>query len=256
MPRLELAGAAWASLLARLISVGIGYYILQVRHQLLDYSLPSWTEFSASLRAINRIAIPAAGTNMIIPLANGVVTALVAAEGAQAVAGFGAAFRIESVAMIVFFSMSAVIGPFVGQNLGAGHHPRILLAVRQSLWFCLGFGLLLALLLAVTARPVAGWFSDDGAVIETTVLYLRIVPLSYASAGMVMIISAVFNGIGRPLHATGISLLRILVLFLPLAVLGAAWAGLSGLFSGMLTANALAGLLAVFWWRRVSKSLQ
>jgi len=256
LPRLELQGAALASLLSRLISVAIGYYVIQVRHRLLEFSVPTWAEFSASLKAITHIAGPAAGTNLIIPLANGVVTSLVAVEGAEAVAGFGAAYRIESVAMIVFFAMSAMIGPFVGQNLGAGQIPRILDAVRQCLWFCLGFGLLLAVLLAACAYPVAGWFSAEPVVIHSTVLYLRIVPIGYASAGMVMIVNAVFNGAGRPLHATGISLLRMLVLYLPLAGLGAALSGLGGLYSGLFAANLLAGLFAVFWWRRFTKSLQ
>ncbi len=255
-PRMELQGAALASLIARLFSMGIGYYVLQVRHQLLDFSIPDRAQFFNSIHTLLHIAAPAAGTNMIIPLANGVVTSMIASRGAAAVAGFGAAFRIESVAMIVFFSLSAVIGPFVGQNLGAGQVSRIIAAVRQCLWFCLGFGLLLAIILSTTARPIAGWFADDAAVIHSTVLYLNIVPLGYATAGMVMIINAVFNATGRPLHATGISMLRMVVLYLPLAALGAALDGLEGLYGGLFIANVIAGLAAVSWWQRISKSLQ
>ncbi len=255
LPRLELAGAAYASVLARLISIGIGYYIFQVRHQLLDLRLPSLAQFRASIYTISRIALPAAGTNMVIPLASGVVTALVAAQGAEAVAGFGAAFRVEGFALIIFYALSAVIGPFVGQNLGAGHVDRVRDAVRQCMWFCLGFGLFLAALLAFGAEWIAGWFSNDSAVIQSTVLYFQIVPLSFACAGMVMIINAVFNGAGLPLHATGISLMRMLALVLPLTALGAAWGDLTGLYSGLLVANIIAGIIALTWWRKVANSL-
>jgi len=255
LPRMELAGAALASVLARLLSLGVGYYIFHIRHKLLDLKLPSATQFSASIYTISRIALPAAGTNMVIPLASGVVTALVAAQGAEAVAGFGAAFRVEGFAMIVFYALSAVIGPFVGQNLGAGQVDRVRDAVRQCMWFCLGFGLFLALVLALGATSIAGWFSNDSAVIQSTVLYFQIVPLSFATAGMVMIINAVFNGAGLPLHATGISVLRMLVLILPLAALGAALGGLAGLYSGLLGANILAGIIALAWWRKIANSL-
>jgi putative MATE family efflux protein len=255
LPRMELAGAAIASVLARLLSLGIGYYIFHVRHQLLDLRLPSPAQFSASIQTISRIALPAAGTNMVIPLASGVVTALVAIQGAEAVAGFGAAFRVEGFALIVFYALSAVIGPFVGQNLGAGHLDRVRDAVRQCMWFCLGFGLFLAVLLALGGQWIAGWFSDDSEVIQSTVLYFQIVPLSFATAGMVMIINAVFNGAGLPLHATGISLMRMLALVLPLATLGAAWGDLLGLYCGLLGANLLAGIIALVWWRKVANSL-
>ncbi len=254
VPRLELQGAAAASVLARLVSVAIGYHIMQTRHGLLERRIPSADELGKSFRAILHIAGPATGTNVIIPIGTGIVTALVATQGPEAVAGFGAAFRIESVFLIVFFAMSAIIGPFVGQNLGAGETRRMMEAVRQSTYFCLGLGVFLALLLAVAAAPLAGLFSDDPAVAQCTVQYLRLAPLAYGPAGIVMIVNAAFNGAGMPLQASGLSLVRVFGLYVPLAFLGARIAGLTGIFTGIAAANLVAGALAFVWWRRKSAS--
>ncbi len=250
LPRLELQGAALASALARLVSVAIGYHVLQTKHGLLDLRLPSPAEARDSVAAILHIAGPAAGTNAIIPIGTGFVTALVAGQGAEAVAGFGAAFRIESVFLLVFFAMSAIIGPFVGQNLGAGQIERMADAVRQSIYFCLGFGALLAALLTAAAPPLAALFSDNPLVTQTTVTYLRLVPLAYGTAGIVMVVNAAFNGVGLPFQATGLSLIRVFGLYVPLAYLGAHLAGLTGIFGGILAANLVAGGLAFGWWRR------
>ena len=183
LPRLEIEGAAIASVAARGLSVGMAFYMLHVRHGLLDLRLPGARELRESITAVLHVALPAAGTNVIIPLATGVVTAMVAAHGADAVAGFGAAFRTESVALIVFYAMSSMMGPLVGQNLGAGQAGRAQEAIAISIRFCLVFGIALAVALALAAPAIAGWFSDRPAVRETTVSFLRITSWSYGASG-------------------------------------------------------------------------
>jgi len=250
LPRLEIEGAAIASVAARGLSVGMAFYMLHVRHGLLDLRLPGARELRESITAVLHVALPAAGTNVIIPLAMGAITAMVAAHGADAVAGFGAAFRTQSVALIVFYAMSSMMGPLVGQNLGAGQAGRAQEAIAISIRFCLVFGIALAVALALAAPAIAGWFSDRPAVRETTVSFLRITSWSYGTVGIVMIINAAFNGAGRPLAATGVSLIRIVVLYLPLAFVGGRMAGIIGIFAGLTIADLGGGVAAWLWWRR------
>ncbi len=249
-PRMELAGAAVATLAARALSLAIGFHLIHVRHRLLVWRPPAPSELAASWRALAHVAAPAAGTNVIIPLATGAVTAMVAAHGAHAVAGFGAAFRMESLALIVFYAMSAIMGPLVGQNLGAGRSARAGEAIEISSRFCLGLGLALAAALALAAPALAALFADSEAVRRETVAYLRIVPVSYGAAGIVMVVNAAFNGAGRPLAATAVSLARIAVLYVPLAWIGGRLAGPPGIFAGLALANLGGGAVAWLVWRR------
>jgi len=250
LPRLELEGAAIASVLARVASLGVGLWLLHARHRLLDLRPPAAAEALASCRAVLHVGVPAAGTNVIIPLANGVVTALVARHGAEAVAGYGAAFRIESMALIVFYALSAIVGPLVGQNLGAGRPARSAEAVAASARFCLALGLALAVLLALAAPALAALFSDAPGVRRATEQYLWLAPIGFGAAGVTMVVNAAFNGAGRPLAATAVSLTRILALYLPLAWLGNALAGPPGLFAGLALANLGGGAVAWAAWRR------
>lgn len=250
LPRLELEGAALASVLARVITLAPGFYLLQTRHRLMDWRLPQWRELQTSCREVLHVAAPAAGTNVIVPLGMGVVTALVAGYGPAAVAGFGAASRIESLSLIVFYAMSSVIGPLVGQNLGAGRAHRVAQAIATSTRFCLGFGVILAGAMGLLAPWLAALFTDNPVVLSTTVDYLRWVPWSYGAAGIVMVINAALNGTGHPLSATGISVTRVVVLYVPLAYFGSTIAGVFGIFAGITAANLLAGAVGTAWWRR------
>jgi putative MATE family efflux protein len=247
LPRLELAGAAYATILARAFSVVAALWMLHSRLGLITTSRVPLRRIWKSWAGILHVGLPAAGTNVIIPMANGVIVALVATYGAEAIAGLGIATRVEMFSLIIFYAMSGIIGPFVGQNLGAARRDRILLALRQCFIFCLAYGAVLAVVVAALAVPIAGLFSDSAETVRVAALYLWIVPISYGAAGIVMLVNACFNGLGRPLPATTISVTRMVVVYIPLALAGKALFGIPGIFAAYAVSNISIGAGAAFW---------
>ncbi|MFQ5993779.1 MAG: MATE family efflux transporter [Acidiferrobacterales bacterium] len=252
-PRLELQGAAIASVASRVVAMLLGFYVLQFRLHMITYQVPSLAMLLDSWRRVLHVGLPAAGTNIIIPVSTAVIIALIADFGSEAVAGFGIATRIEGVSLVVFFAMSAIIGPFVGQNLGAGKAERIHEAMRISGGFCLGLGVLLAIALAAAAEPLARLFNDDPQVVAVASLYLWLVPISYGTAGIIMVANAAFNGLGNPLPAVVISVTRMFVIYIPLAYAGAYFFDVSGIFVAASLSNLLVGAAAYVWHQRVNQ---
>ncbi len=249
-PRLELQGAALATLVTRAITLWVAFHILKNRTHMLTNPLAPWLTLKRSWMMIFVVGIPAMFTNVVIPLSGGVVVALVAQHGTAAVAGLGVALRVEPLALIVFYALSGVVGPFFGQNMGAGKIQRLYEALKVLALFNMGFGLFLALLLWFMAPLLAGMFSDSDEVISIAGHYMALVPISYGTYGIVMAVNAAFNGLGRPSPPMMISFLRVLGLYLPLAWLGQYYMGLSGLFAATACANLLLGVLAYFWLKR------
>lgn len=252
-PELGIQGAALATVISRGLSFVMGYWALHFNKRMITYELPTWHELKASWGSILHVGLPAAGTNIIIPLAGGVIVALVAQFGVNAVAGFGAATRIEQMTLVVFYAMSAMIGPFVGQNLGAEKYHRIGEAMNLCGRFCLVSGLFIAVLLALSASFLMRQFSDDQQVIDVGVLYLWIVPISFGLEGVVMVANAAFNGVGRPLPGVVISVLRMVLLYLPLAYVFSLFLGVAGIFIGAALANIISGIVAWWWFERTCR---
>ena len=251
IPALGLNGAAVAGLLARaLVSVGAFYYL---RHRLDMISLekPDAAELRRSWRDILHVGIPAAGTNVIVPVATAIVTAMIAVYGPEAVAGFGVASRIESLVLVMYYALSAIIGPFVGQNLSAGRHDRILDSLRLCTIFSVASGLVIAGALALLAGFLPTLFSDNPDVIEVTRLYLWLAPLGYGCYGMVMVMNAAFNGVGKPMPGVVVSLSRTIVLYVPLALIARQWFDAAGIFAAYTFANVATGIGAYVWALRV-----
>lgn len=250
VPAYGLNGAAIAALLARgTIFVG-ALLLLRSRLHMISFNRPRADELRKSWKDILHVGIPAAGTNVIVPVGAAVVTAMIARYGPDAVAGFGVASRIESMTLVIYYAMSAIIGPFVGQNFSAGKEARILRALRLCMWFCIGSGLLIAGALALTSEFLSSLFSSNPAVISIASMYLLIAPLSYGCYGMVMVMNAAFNGLGHPMPAVGISLGRIVALYLPLAIVGMRLMGATGIFAAYAAANVVSGIIAYAWAKR------
>ncbi len=250
IPALSLNGAAIAALLARGSIFAGTIYLMRHRLDMLTFNKPDWDELRNSWADILHVGIPAAATNAIIPIALGVITGMLASYGPESVAGFGVAIRIESLTLVMFYALSAVIGPFVGQNIAACKPDRIHQALKLCAIFCVGTGLIIAAMLAALSSFLPAMFSEDNAVTETARLFLLIAPISYGAYGVVMVMNASFNGMGKPLPAVVISVARMAVLYVPLAILMQSLFGIAGIFGTYAFANIASAVIAYYWARK------
>ncbi len=249
IPEMGLDGAAMAALISRAaIFVGTLYYMRR-RLDMLSFNRPNLPELRSSWVDILHVGIPAAGTNAIIPIATAVITAMLARHGPEAVAGFGVASRIESLTLVMFYALSAIIGPFVGQNMAAGKADRIYAALRQCTVFCLATGVAIAVGLAAFSEVLPKLFSDNPEVTDVTTVFLWIAPISYGTYGMVMVMNASFNGMGKPIPAVYVSVARMVVIYMPLAYVLDLTFGVAGIFVAYSVANIATGIIAYAWAR-------
>jgi putative MATE family efflux protein len=250
IPALGLNGAALALVLGRGVLFLVTFYVLYARENLLDLSIPQLYRVLDSWKQIMTISIPATATQLIGPVSTAIIVSLLAGYGEETVAGFGIASRIEGLSVIPLFALSASIGPYVGQNWGAKLYQRANRAMNLSFMFSVLWGLLVALLLALVAQPLIGLFDDNQQVRGIAVTYLYLVPLSYGGWGVLMMASAIFNSLGRPLRSTLMSVTRMFVLYVPMAVLAEQYFGYIGIFASACATNLIMGLTGFVWNRK------
>ncbi len=250
-PRLELTGAALATLFARAITLMIALWILIFRDRMVTFYIPKLKECINSWKSILYVGIPAAGSNFILPLGMGLITRLVAEYGSAAIAGFGVASRIEMFILIVVSAFSSVLAPFVGQNLGAGKIGRVREAIVCTQRLMFFWGAVNFIALRFTAPYLAALFNSNTDVVRVATLYLALVPVSYCLRGVMQISAGVLNVLHRPLHATALMFIWVFLLYAPLAVLGSVLLGLKGIFIAAMGSGLIAGPLTFLWLRRI-----
>ena len=245
-----IRGAAYATIIGWALGMALGFALLARTRIPFTPVLAFRTRWGESLAAISKVAGPAAFSNAINPIGLSVLTALVAAEGSAAVAGFGAAGRLQSFAVVPLLGLSAAIGAIVGQNWGAGRPDRSRRAMWEAGAFCLAYGLAMAVLLFFACEWFARFFTDDPSVVAEFSTYLRIAAWGYAGYGLLIVANGALNAVGKSGLALAQSCARVFLVMLPVALVARPMLGSAGVYAAELAANVLGGALAagVVWY--------
>ena len=254
-PRLEVEGAAIATVLANVMTMIASTSVIVFRERLVTFHhlwpkliLDSW-------RRVLHVGLPSMTTNLIAPVTTAFITYQVAQFGQEAVAGFGVASRMEGLSLLAMMALGGAVTPFIGQNFGAQRYDRVRDGVRWCQRFSVIYGLTVATILALTSVYIARLFTEDPTAIATANLHMRIVPLSYFMLGFAMIANGAFNAIGKPMPAMFISLTRTILLYAPLAFILTNIFGIIGVFAAACTANLAAGTAGFLWFRKVFRKV-
>jgi len=256
-PRLELAGAAIATVIARGTTMVVTLYILVHRDKMVDLTVPSFGELKECWRSVLHVGAPAAVTNLLFPLSLGILTYLSALHGKDAVAALGVGTRLDFIALLPLFGISASLLPFVGQNVGAGESERVKKAVFMSIRFSFYWGFGSAVVLALLSDYVGLAFTSDEGILEKLKIYLFIIPVGYAFQGVVALSSGYFNASGKPLPAALLNFTRLLLLLVPFAVVGNYYFGFSGIVGAVSLAAVLTGVMSIVWMEKdIQKTIE
>jgi len=244
-PGLGIYGAALATVIGWAFGIAMALYLMRGTSLPLDLSLIAKGKILEPMGAILRVGLPAAMSNSINPIGLSVLTALVALEGQAAVAGFGAAGRLQSFAVVPLLALSGAIGAIVGQNWGAKQYDRAREAALYAFGFCIAWGLVIAIAMVAAGEWFADFFTKEPSVIAQFSLYLQIAAWGYAGFGLLIVANGILNAVDRASLALVQSVLRVFLVMLPVAwFLGATW-GAAGIYAAELAANIFGAASAI-----------
>ncbi|MEJ6396695.1 MATE family efflux transporter [Yoonia sp. 208BN28-4] len=148
-------------------------------------------------------------TAMIVMFVSGfVVQYALKGFGEEAIAAYGVALRIEQILLLPVLGMTGALLPIAGQNFGAEAFDR----VRDALWFCWKIGFAMSVIampaLWFGGRFAMGLFTEDDAVIDIGVSYLRVDAFLFPIYMMLFAINSLLQGLKRPVWTLWISIYR------------------------------------------------
>ena len=244
-PELGVAGAAWAYVASRVFSVAL-YLVILVRVRMISWSL---TDLGASWWAILHVGGPATLSSLTLPISMLVITRLLAGYGDAVIAGYTVAARVETLVHMVIWSASSSVSPFVGQNWGAANYQRVRVALRQSNFFCLGWGVVTFVVLALIGESLVRAIDSDPTVVAVAAMFFLIMPLSIGFMGVMHVATSCFNALGQPFPPLVLSFLRTIAFYIPLAILGDYLWGYVGIFLATAFTNVVLGVGGWYWNR-------
>ena len=192
-----VASAAAATAISQLISAMLSLYRLM--HSDRDYrvSLRKIGIHMASLREILRNGIPSGFANCIIAIANVVIQSNINAFGAAAMAGCGAAARIDGFAFLPITCFNMALTTFVGQNLGAKRYDRVKQGVRTGVMTAMITAQIIGVINFILSPHLIALFDKSPEVIHFGMIHERTMTAFYFLLAYSHTMAAVFRGAGK-----------------------------------------------------------
>ena len=250
-PKLGVVGAAIATVTAQAIVMTImilGVFIQKKENVLKGISLTAKIP-KEYLSGICRIGIPTAIQGMAYCAISMVLTRMVSAYGAEAVATQRVGGQIESISWNTADGFAAALNAFIAQNYGAGKMDRVRKGYRASLWTVGIWGLLISFVFICFPQAIADIFFHEPKAVATAVGYLVIIGFSEAFMCVELTTVGALSGLGRTRLCSIISI-TFTSARIPLAIILGGLIGLNGIWWALSVTSIIKGIIftCTFLW--------
>ena len=148
-----------------------------------------------------------------------------------ATAVLGVYFKLQSFIFMPVFGLNNGLVPIIAYNFGARKPDRMLRAIKLGILYATGIMAVGFAIFQLVPSVLLGFFEASDYMLEIGVPALRIICISFLLAGFCIISSSTFQALGHGMLSLIVSLVRQLVVLLPVAWL-----------------LSLSGQLGLVWW--------
>ena len=237
-PKMGVMGAAAATVLGQAAGGLLSTFLnIRFNHE-LKFSAKKLRLHGESVKAIYQIGVPCIITQSISSVMNFGMNKILADFGEIAVSVMGVYFKLQSFIFMPCYGINNALVPIVSYNYGAGQRERVLQGIRKGI---------VMVSVVMAAGTAAFWifpsgllklFGDSEELIMAGKPALQIISLGFLPAGISLVNTALFQGIGRASYSLWVNVVRQILVLLPLA-----W-----IFSRT-------GTLSVVWWAFLAAEL-
>jgi len=249
-----IAGAAWASVAARVGMMVYALYLVVYKHKLLG--IFDIERFKKDLPVIAHVALPAVLTNIATPVGNAYVMYVLADFGDSAVAGFSIIGRIIPVAFCLVFAISGAVGPIIGQNHGAKLYERVHQVIRKSFVIIVVYSAVISLLLFALKGTIVSVFNAQGEASYLIVMFCTWLAILSVFRGFLFVANAAFNNLGKAQYSTAMNFGKATLGTVPFVYYGAKYYGAFGILLFETIGSIVFGIMASFVAFRTVKQLE
>ncbi len=213
-----VAGAAYATVLAQLVSFVMGLVYINRKHSFLNINLLKLDFDKEIFKKSVKIGLPTGLQQMFVSMGMFALFGIVNKFGTNVIAAYSVAGRIDALAIIPAMNFSQALSTFTGQNIGAGRIDRIRKGLSSTMLMSGIFSVVISIFVVIFGAQLMSMFTSDGEVIRIGAEYLQIVGLFYILFTIMFAYTGVFRGAGDTMVTMLISLFSLWLFRIPFSV--------------------------------------
>lgn len=244
---LGVAGAALALVAAQATAFIYSLFYLNNKFPGHGFRLqkPKWGEMDTILR----LGIPSGVQMIVIQAGITVILSLVNSLGADAVAGFGAAQRLDSIILLPAVAMGMAVTAMAAQNIGSQQWLRVAQIAKIGVIYNTLIMSLIAVVLFIWAEPLIRLFIQDDASVGFGISYLKTIAFFYPFIGLNFIFNSVVRSAGAMFQVLMLNIISLWLLRVPLAYWATSVYGETGVALGIGTSFVISAVFSYAYYR-------
>ena len=254
-PRLEVAGAAVATVTGQIIGGLVGLYLSLTHNPELQMSVAGLRPSREIIKGIYSVGLPSIIMQSIGSVMVFGMNQILIAFTATATAVFGIYFKLQSFIFMPVFGLNNGMVPIVAYNYGAQKPERITRTVKLAMAYAVGIMAVGFALFQLFPDVFLSLFEaegeDAGDLLTIGVPALRIISFHFLVAGICVVSMSVFQALGHGVLSLIVAIVRQLIVLLPTAFLLSRLGGLDVVWWAFPAAETIAVMLCLLFLFRV-----
>lgn len=253
VPALGTAGAAIATVIGQIVAMFLGIIITQKKIREIQLSVRGFHLDGMLMKAMYRIAIPAILMQSIMSFMTVMMNMILAPFSEMAVSVFSIYYKLQQFVFMAVLGMNNALIPILSYNYGANQMERIREGIRFALWMSCVIMAIGTVVFQLFPTQLLYLFDAKETLLSIGIPALRTISVSFVFAGISMVLCSVFQALRSPNHSLLVTLLRQMVILLPLAYGFSSAFGLDMCWWSFPITEVLCALLSLYLLRSVQK---
>lgn len=253
LPRMEVAGAALATIIGQLVAVCMSLYFNCKKNTELNLNMKGFRPNKTIIANIYKVGVPSIIMQSIGSVMVFGMNKILMIFSSTATAVFGVYFKLQSFIFMPVFGLNNGMIPIVAYNYGAKDKKRIMKTIDLSVIIAVGIMIIGLAIFQLFPAQLLRLFDASEHMLEIGVPALRIISLSFIFAGYCIIVGSVFQALGNGVYSLIVSVARQLFVILPVAYVFAELFGLHMVWWAIPIAEIVSVVLSSLLFRRIKR---
>lgn len=251
LPRMEVAGAALATVIGQLVAVCMSLYFNCRKNPELNINMKGFRPDRIIIANIYKVGVPSIIMQSIGSVMVFGMNKILLIFSSTATAVFGVYFKLQSFIFMPVFGLNNGMIPIVAYNYGARNKKRIMQTINLSVMIAVGIMIIGLAVFQIFPAQLLKLFDASENMLEIGVPALRIISLSFIFAGYCIIVGSAFQALGNGVYSLIVSVARQLFVILPVAYAFAELFGLHKVWWAIPIAEIVSVVLSSLLFKRI-----
>lgn len=252
MPAFGVKGAAIATVLGQIIAMIFAMYIVFTKSHDVHISFKRFKFSGKTVKNIYAVGFPSIIMQSISSVLVIGLNSILITFSEAAVSVLGVYYKLQSFVFMPVFGLTQGIMPIMGYNFGARNKNRIIDSLKIGLYIALIIMMCGAAMFSLIPNKLLMIFNASPEMLSIGVPALRIISICFVPAAVGILLSTLFQALGRGMNSLIVSVLRQLVIILPSAYL-LSKIGLTYVWFAFPIAEVVASIVSVIMFIKVYK---